>query len=402
MRLTLLAISLAILNAAPAAASDSPGDLVNKLGDKSFKVRTDAAVQLVKLGSAAVPALTEGSKHKDAEIAEQCRKLLAQAIAAEQEEKLAAFLRNPAAPPPKGLAGAEQFLKVTGDNRAAREVYANLMRNHREAMVTRETDPKAAGEMLYQYGVDLNKRVQLGLKNRQTKLATMGVSPAEITLFFVFAADPRISPKNWSFRSMVALSTELRSTLTEGEHAPVMRKLFMNWLFKEPEEAFQRAGFELATELKMPDFLPRAVQAINDRDVPAKTKAMAMISGLQIGSKEHIKILTPYLTDETEVDMSSFPAGVVLRTQVRDVAMGMSVRLAEEKEEDFGLGDGRDDRFGGLRGVPQRLAYYGFKNAKLRDEAHAKWKDWLRKNPEFVPATELAPNPRVIDEPGKK
>jgi hypothetical protein len=187
--------------------------------------------------------------------------------------------------------------------------------------------------------------------------------------------------------------------LTEDEHAPVMRKLFVNWLFNEPQDIFQQSGFELAAEVKMPQFRPRALKVINDKDAPGKTKAMAMISLLQVGSKEHIKYLTPYLTDKTEVYTATLGAGLVFRTQHRDVAMGISVRLAGEKEEDFGLGD---RRFGVGRGVPRCLYYYGFTDAKSRDESHAKWKDWLRKNPEFLPATELGPKPRLIDDTNKR
>jgi hypothetical protein len=401
MRFTLLQIGLAVLIAIPAAASESPADLVRKLGDKSFKVRTDAAAQLVKLGSSAVPALTEGSKHPDAEVADQCLKLIPQAIAAEQEEKLAEFLRHPEAPPPKGLAGAEQFFKVTGDSKAAREVYVDLMNQHRDAMLARERDPKAASELFYRHGVDLKKRVSEALKTAKSKYEAMVVSPAEITFFLAFAADPKIAvqPKHFVYQNMLVLSRDLRATLTEGEHAPVMRKLFTNWLFNEPEEIFQQTGFELVAEVRMPDFLPQAVRVINDPAAPAKTRAMAMVGLRQVGSKEHVRILTQYLTDKTEVYVATLGAGLVFRTQLRDVALGMSVHLAGERPDDYGLGD---RRFGAGRGVPKCLYFYGFKDQASRDESHAKWKEWLKMNPEFLPPNGPDPAPRGSDRPKQK
>jgi hypothetical protein len=390
MRSTLLQIGLAALLAAPAAANEPPADLVRKLGDKSFKVRSEAAAQLVKLGSAAVPALTEGSKLPDAEVADQCRKLIPQAIAAEQEQKLAEFLRHPETPPPKGLAGAEQFFKVTADSKAAREVYVDLMNQHRDAMLARERDPKAASELFYRHGEDLDKRVREALKTAKSKYEAMGASPTEITFFLVFAADPKIAaqPKHVVYQGMLVLSRDLRAALTKGEHAPVMRKLFTNWLFNEPEDIFQQTGFELAAELKMPDFLPQAVRVINDPAARAKTRAMAMVSLRQIGSKEHIKLLTPYLTDKTEVYVANFGAGLVFRTQLRDVALGMSVHLAGERPDDYGLGD---RRFGDGRGLPKCLYFYGFKDQASRDESHAKWTEWQKKNPEFLQPSDPGP-----------
>lgn len=400
MRLTLLAIGLAALIAGPAFATDSPGDLVKKLGDRSFKVRTDAAAQLVKLGSAAVPALIDGTKHRDAEVAEQCRALLPRAQALDRSEKLAVLLRDSDAPPPKGLPGLEQFLKVTGDSKPARDLYGDLIRQHEKAMVARENDPTAAGDLFYQYGEDINGRFREGLKTAKSKFAAMVVSPTEITFFFVFAADPRV---NWQrrhviYQNMLVLNTKVKAALTEGEQAPAMRKLFMNWLSYEPIDMFSQAGFELAAELKMPDFLPQAVKLINDKDAPAKTKAMSMISLLQIGSKEHIRNLTPHLTDKTEVCVANF-RGNVFRTQLRDVAMGMSIQLAGERLEDYGLGD---RRFGDGRGIPRCLYYYGFTDQSSRDESHAKWKAWLNKHSELWSSTEVGPAPRVIDATKKK
>jgi hypothetical protein len=400
MCLTLFQIVLAALIAAPADAAESPADLVRKLGDKSFKVRTEAAMQLVKLGSAALPALTDGSSHPDLEVADQCRKLIPQAIAKDQEEKLAEFLRHPEAPPPRGLAGAEQFFKVTGDSKAAREVYVDLMKQHRDAMLARESDPKAASDMFVRYGEEMHKRMRERAKTAKTKFELMVTSRTELTFYFVFAADPsiKIVPKHYIFQWMLVMSPTLRDGLTEGEHSAVMRKLFTNWLFNEQEDLFQQAGFELVAQTKMPDFLPQAVRVINDPAASAKVRAMAMVSLRQVGSKEHVKILTPHLTDKTEVYVATLGAGLVFRTQLRDVALGMSVHLAGEGPDQYGLSD---RRFGVGRGAPQCLYFYGFQDQASRDGSHAKWKEWLKKNPEFLPPSETGPAPREVGPPGQ-
>src|SRR5438105_758182 len=149
---TILRVFVFASLAARVSAGDSPNDLVKKLGHPSFRVRSDAEVKLTQLGTAAIPVLAQGTKHSDAEVAERCKKLLDQAKAVEQKEKLDQLFRDPTAAAPKGLAGAEQFFKVTGDSSAARELFVDLMRQHHEAMMTREKDAKLASEMLLRKG----------------------------------------------------------------------------------------------------------------------------------------------------------------------------------------------------------------------------------------------------------
>ena len=55
----------------------------------------------------------------------------------------------------------------------------------------------------------------------------------------------------------------------------------------------------------------------------------------------------------------------LFRTQVRDVALGMSVRLAGERDEEYGLGNRKR---GPGRGDASRLYYYGFADEVIREK----------------------------------
>ncbi|HJZ93746.1 MAG TPA: hypothetical protein VKE40_22920, partial [Gemmataceae bacterium] len=76
--------ALASLIGAPTPTSTAPtpdprmAELVKKLGDRSYRVREQAARELVRGGSGAVPALTAGTKDLDPEVSERCRQLLPQ------------------------------------------------------------------------------------------------------------------------------------------------------------------------------------------------------------------------------------------------------------------------------------------------------------------------------------
>jgi hypothetical protein len=384
MRAALLALALAGLFAPPAAAADTPAALVRKLGHPEFRVREAAAADLARLGSGALQALTEGARSPDAEVADQCKKLLPAAEAADRAEGLAALLRDPTAPPSKRLPGVESFLKTTGGTTAARELYAELVRQHPEVMVARERDPRAAGDLFQRHEEALNARYREALRKAKSKYEADVVTPADFALFLVFAADPRVNrgPRHHVYQNMLVLSKKVRAAQTEGDQAPAFRGLFAHWLLAEPLDVYQRTGFELAAEVRIPELLPRAVRLIADKATPARTRAMAMTALLQAGTKDHLPALTAHLNDKTEVDSANLGGGGVFRTQVRDVALGLSVRLAGEKEEDFGLGD---RRFGTGRGVPKCLYYYGFTDDEAREKSHRQWQAWLKAHPEAGP-----------------
>jgi hypothetical protein len=77
-----------------------------------------------------------------------------------------------------------------------------------------------------------------------------------------------------------------------------------------------------------------------DKGGPAKVRAMAM-TVLRGGSTDHLPALTARLDDKTEACLAPFALGPVNRTQVRDLVLGVSLWLAGEREEDYGLGNRR-------------------------------------------------------------
>jgi hypothetical protein len=400
-------IAVLALFAAPGLPHQAPptdpcAELVRQLGDKSYRVRTEAAVELARMGSAAVPALREGAKHPDAEIAAVCRRLLPQAEALQRKENLDALLNETTGPPAKTggaerapqprpsvpgtianrLAGLEPFLKVTGDSRSARELYAELMREHGRAMELREQDPREAIRAFNEVGEQIKARMREAEKTgAKTKYEAMNPTPAEIALFLVFSADPRVNqgPRHSAFNNMLVLYPKVKAALTEGSFAAPMRKLFVNWLVNDTSAWFRQRGFALAAEAKLPDFAPAMVRLIEAKDSSAEIKAGAMVSLLKSGSAGEVKVLSRYLTDQTVVCVDVTDIGLRTKTQLRDVAMGVSLQIVGQHPRDYGL---TDARFGpGVFGRSSELYYYGFPDDKSRDAAHKKWKDWVDKNP---------------------
>lgn len=398
----LATLALTALLGLPPGAASPQADLVKKLGDKSFRVRHEAALQLVRQGGAAVPALLDGTKDSDPEVSDRCRLLLPQAEALGRAEKLDLLLRDPAAPPPKGLAGLDHFLKVTGDTKPAREMYVELMGFHFKAMEAREKDPKAAANEFRQFCDEAYARYLASTQTGRYSPDAAYNSPADITLYFVLAGDPKLDKvgvRN-SGRAFVLLNgTKVPAGLTTGDRAPAMKKLFLNWLENESDPNMQSRGFQLAAQTKLPETLPIAVRLLQKSGAAAYTKAQIMTTLVGLATAEHIKLMEPYLTDETQVTSVNFGNGKQTTVQLRDVAMGVSVQLAGQKPLDYGFDV---SQFNGAF-MPSSYMYYGFSDDKERQAAHLKWKEWAGKN---LKAGEKAPDPKTAPPaakgPGKK
>ena len=103
-----------------------------------------------------------------------------------------------------------------------------------------------------------------------------------------------------------------------------------------------------------------------------------MISLVKLGSKEDAKLLEPFLNDKTLVTQIAFgmAGGGVQKTevQVRDVALGVTIKLAGQKPSDFGYDPSRSDFL-----MEYSHMYYGFPDDAQREATHKKWKEFLEK-----------------------
>jgi hypothetical protein len=351
-------------------------ELIKKLGDKSYRVREDAARELLRYGPASVAALTAGTKDTDLEVSERCRQLLPVAESLERNQKLAALVKNPSAPPPKGLAGLERFLKVTGDDKAARELYAEMMGIHHRTIEAAEKDPRVAAEQYRQFSDEIYNRWNMSARAGRYSYDNLFSGQADITFFLFLSGDKRVrAHENGMNQAYVLLyGNQIPKAISEKEGTLAMRKLFLDWLENEPQPYLQQRGFQLAAQAGIKEALPVVLRMLKKTETDGHSAVQVMTALTKLGSKEHIPLLDKYLSDTNVVTTINFGNGDQLSAQVRDVAMGVQVRLAGQKLTDYGF----DGRFGGNDGLSYH--YYAFRDEKSRDDAHAKWKEWKAKN----------------------
>ncbi len=323
-------------------------------------------------------------KDSDPEVSERCRQLLPQAASAERNEKLAALLRDPSAPPPKGLAGLERFLKVAGDTKISRQLYAEMMAIHHRTLEAIEENPRKAAEYYQQFCDEAYGRYEASIRTGRYTYDNMFSSRADITFFLRISSDDRLKkvPHMIANRAYVLLyGNQLIKAIQEKDTGAIMKKLFLSWLENNDVDInLQQRGFQIAAQLNMKEAVPVALKVLEKPGQQTYTKAQVMISLVKLGGKEHIAKLQPYLSDKTMIGSVNFGNGGMMSIQVRDVAMGVSVLLSGQKLADYGF----DNRFGGT--TPTSYIYFGFhdngdgKENKEREDAHTKWKEWAKKN----------------------
>ena len=375
-----LIFSTATLGAPPEPAVRDPKltALVQQLGHRSFAAREAAGRDLMKAGIQAVPALTDGMKDKDAHVAERCKQLLPAAIDAERNKLLAQLLKEPAAPPPKGLAGLARFVEITGDDKAARQLYAEMMAAHAPIVEALETNPTTAARLLAEFAIARVDGAQGAQPVGQDPLASLLACRGEVALFFFVRGDPRFDHAvSHDCETMLLLrSSGLKTELVGKEAVPSMKKLFLHWLATEKQTDEMDKAFNIAEEAKMTEALPIALKAINDSGKSSGYRARLMLDYLaRLGGKEHIKSLVPVLADEADLGSLRVGDGPTLAFQIRDVALAVSIRLAGQKPADFGFHtDGYESKdYHGYYGG------YGLIDAAARDSARTKWQTWVKR-----------------------
>jgi len=351
-------------------------ELVRLLGDPSFKIREKASDDLLELGSHALEALREGIKHSDLEISDRCSKLLPMALDARVQEQIAIFLAKADGPIPKDLPCINRWVAVAGSGKNSREMYAELIKHHRKALLELELHPDKATDQYHAFSQGVSNR-QRGRAIAERKEI---VSYPELVLFLFMGADPNARKGKESVVSYSHSSLFLNSTYVPGMLAGVganeaTKSLFIAWLEQERYPTLVRRGYGLAATAGLKEVAPIVVRYASDKKLTPSYRAMALASSLKLFDKTTIKELEPLLKDDTLVSKSTVN-GTTASTEIRDIALGISIVVTGQKPSDYGYSRYREDA---PAGTATSYTYFALTD-KQREDAIAKWNEHLEKS----------------------
>jgi hypothetical protein len=350
----------------PPAGEDRAAALVHKLGDDSYRVREEAARELLRLGPEAESALRRGLGDADPEVGKRCGQLLPLVVGRDATRKVAAFLedRDDRGPPP---AGWVRFRKAVGGGEAARTLFAAMYRAHGPLLEAAERDPKAAAGRLGARASAV--REALG------ELDCGAPTRADVAVLLFVAGDERIPADAEGPEAVAAALGELeyRPRLVKDFHDdPAAHALLVTFLRRRTAPAALAGTFGLALRLDVRECVAEAASAATNRALPPAARAAALVLAGRWGGKELIGRLEPLLDDPTPVG-TAVVRKRTLSAEVGDVALAALVQLSGQALSDFGFP--YTEAVPGLRGLPppNRL---GFADLAGREAARKKWRQW--------------------------
>ncbi len=123
--------------------------------------------------------------------------------------------------------------------------------------------------------------------------------------------------------------------------AEACRKILARWISRDVNAVFVSYNLFAANQYNLKEGLPSAIRILKAAqttpDVNTRIQALLLVG--KLGGKEHIALLEPLLNDEFVCYDSGGPANRV-QTQIRDIALCTSIKLAGQDPKKFGLNFG--------------------------------------------------------------
>jgi hypothetical protein len=376
--------------------------LVKQLGHNRFAEREAAEKRLRELGVKALPAVKAGITDPDLEVARRS----AVVRAAITRDRLWAV-----------------FTKVAGDDKPARDLFAEIMSAPRAvAAVEAALDEPARADELYRDRTAELMRIAAG----HAPVAANG-KPDRPTAPDVWAAAPPplgdvagwlllgslqsgsavwapVTHRAWQDRLSSHFpflpeddytSAKPIAAAYQGPVAGPLKKVTAAWLLRRRENDGLRAGLTLAIRYDIPEAVA-AARSVLKQERPAEIEAQNLAAALVLiglhGEKSDLPLLARHAANDrafvsildSSVKVGQFDRPVVtdgrdLTCQVRDVAASAMCKLAFRDPGDFGLPPFPNVKH--PNGRPQSLTSStaaGFKSKAARAAAFARAADWLR------------------------
>ncbi|HLW68015.1 MAG TPA: hypothetical protein VKS79_22040 [Gemmataceae bacterium] len=370
---------------APSAEQTKAEGLVRALGDPSYKVREQAGHDLLQLGRVAFPALQQGLVDDNPEIRSRCRRLWPIIFEMDLQARLTNFLADTEGKQTHDLPGWSRFRKLVGDDRAARELFAKMLRADGTLLEQAENRPdEFSPDRLVVRALQLQQ-----LANNPRANLKVSAGEGDYALLLFLSANPKVQSTMAAAQQIgtVFYQPLLRQMLLSGDHVEVMRKLVIAWFEVNVEHSatvIHQMSY-VATQVGMKELAPLALKVALRKEVAPFTRGTALTVVGRVGNKEQIAAIEPLLADNTVVTNFMVRQGVVgpggaannqVRTsQIGDVALAMTIHLSGQKPADFGY-----DMINTNPNAMFSAHYLGFVDDAARSDARRKWKEWVDKN----------------------
>jgi hypothetical protein len=345
----------------PNRVSTKPVDhWFQQLGDQAFEEREQATRHLSTLGLSVKSKLLAGKRSTDPEIRWRCAKLWADVAEMDFQLRAEAFLRDPAGIDPHEFPGWDRYRTLFGTAPAARQTFLSMQKQEpalwEEAAAGAAPDPRLFRDRCRQLRTIAQNDQGLQRILGSTALALVYLGSSYETL--VSDEDRELITALWQHSAVVDC------TLSNTAWSSIKARWLRGGGDQRP--AFERMmdGLGLADD----GVVPIARELLRDPSAPAKQKQFALLALAKYGFSEDDDLIRTFLVDASPLE-TYLSRGVVLQTQLRDVALASLIARAGKAPADYGFQFVRPDDRGLF--LPSTL---GFKDDNERRAAFEKWR----------------------------
>jgi hypothetical protein len=368
--LSLTTLSLAAPNTTP-TDSNSPEfqkamNLIRQLRDDRFATREMAARKLVAMGRDAKAALLVGKEDSDPDVADRCRRILPQAIAADLQARIDAFLKDKEGKQKHDLPVWTEYQTLVGKDNDSRLLFVEMLKSNHELFEQFEMDSKRFPD---KYAARCNEMIQFiftgGGRNQGPNLGDMA------TMFF-FGSYPENAKAtaNNQYLGNVLWQPVFQNTIRATGKGVPFKKLFFTWMDNRTDVNSQSQCLSIIQQFNLKEGIGFAAKMMKDKNNQMYMRAQALTVVGKMGGKDHIPDMEALLDDDTQVQQFNLN-NIQGTVEIRDIALAMAIHLKGQKPKEFG--------FELLQNEQQLWQYYflGFETADKRKASQKKWKDWL-------------------------
>lgn len=384
---SLVLIALANWKSFASPEEDEAKALVKQLVSDSFRVREQAAKELVALGAGAFKALNEGCQSIDADVAERCRKLLPQAYDLHVQRSVAKYLADPKLPLSEDLPGVQRWRKVAGPSDESKRLFVEMLEKYHELLTRLAIHPNQHENEYPKLAQEMYNRLHVLQSNPQQQ--SQALSQVDLALFLFLTTDPHRKPDKKNVppqlhpTCLILDRSNLKTYLEPITSREPFKRLFLEYLDRETNSVALLPGVHLAGSAKLKEALPLMLKVAKQKNLDGHLRAEALRVASQLGGSTILPEFVPFFEDTSLVAIIRPFNRKRLEIQFRDVALGLALHLTEQSQKDFGFVYAlpRPTRF-----EDEGWAFHFALQDEAREPALKKWKAFAKKE-KLLPET---------------
>lgn len=327
-------LSVAVGDEASSPRPRQVDEWIQQLGDESYVVRENASRQLSALGLAAKPELLAGMRATNLEISWRCAELWEAVRDQDFQLRAEAFLQDPNGNYDHEFPDWDRYRELLGASRIARQTFLSLQK---EEPILWEESANAATNSPRRF-LARCRELRFALRDEQARTRISGATALTVLFMsiryeaLVSQEDRQLMKDLWEQSAVVDL---MKSDATLGA-------LRTKWLQLAGDErpAFQRMMDKFSDGGAA--VVPLARELLQNQATPASQKQFALLALAKYRFPEDDLLVQGFLDDASPID-TYFSRGVVMKSQLRDVALVALIVRASKDPADFGFKHLRED-----------------------------------------------------------